>query len=558
MQLGLLFVLLRVLEIEPSSGLPRILPLVFGGFVVHALLPLRWRLQFFLLLSVAAFGLVLGPIAGGMLVVLGLVLIGVCHLPIAFLIRVLLLIAIAGVLAAIHAGWMDLPTALASAPDAPSLSQLVLPVLGSMFMFRLVIYLYDLRHEQRAPADKESARAASMPGSVWARLSYFFLLPNICFLLFPVVDYRTYRRTYYDRDANGIYEKGVWWICLGLIHLLLYRLVYHYLVPAPEDVQGLGGVVRFMVASYLVYLRVVGQFHLITGLLCLFGFNLPPAHHFYLLASSFTDFWRRARIDWKDFMVKVFYYPTLVPLQRKWGPPLALVAGTIVVFVTTWLLHSYQWFWLRGDFRLSRNDAVFWTIIGGCVLVNSLLEARRSRARAAGWSLGPSVAYALKVMGMFAFMCVLWSYWSSPSLAVWLSYLTAARESGAGAYVALAGALLGVGGVGVLATFIAARVAGASARPRGRREPESRAGFRWRPAVVLAVATTLLLASVPATNRVLKGPILDVVSTLGTNRLNVFDQEMEDRGYYEVLLDEPRSTAAWITAPGPRVPGFDK
>ena len=34
------------------------------------------------------------------------------------------------------------------------------------------------------------------------------------------------------------------------------------------------------------------------------------------LASSFTDFWRRINIYWKDFMLKVFYYPAVFRLKK--------------------------------------------------------------------------------------------------------------------------------------------------------------------------------------------------------------------------------------------------
>src|SRR6266511_5647048 len=72
-QLGALLVLLRLFQIEPGTGLLRILPLVFVGFVVHAALPMPWRLPFFLLLSVGAIGIVLRPVAGAVLVLFELV-----------------------------------------------------------------------------------------------------------------------------------------------------------------------------------------------------------------------------------------------------------------------------------------------------------------------------------------------------------------------------------------------------------------------------------------------------------------------------------------------------
>ena len=36
------------------------------------------------------------------------------------------------------------------------------------------------------------------------------------------------------------------------------------------------------------------MFHLIAGILCLFGFNLPATNFWYFLASSFTDMWHFA------------------------------------------------------------------------------------------------------------------------------------------------------------------------------------------------------------------------------------------------------------------------
>src|SRR3546814_14022622 len=56
-------------------------------------------------------------------------------------------------------------------------------------------------------------------------------------------------------------------------------------------------------------------------------------------------------IYWKDFMMKIFYYPLFFKLWRYGDVP-AIVVATVIVFLLTWLLHSYQWFWLRGDFPI--------------------------------------------------------------------------------------------------------------------------------------------------------------------------------------------------------------
>ncbi len=212
-----------------------------------------------------------------------------------------------------------------------------MPIIGAMFMFRLVIYLYDLRNERGSV-------------SIWQRLGYFFLLPNICFPLFPVVDYQTFRRTYYDRPrARDLPEGRPVDGARRHSYPALPRHLPALSLPAPQDVSGLGGVVQYMVATYGLYLRISGQFHLVVGILCLFGFNLPETHHLYFLATGFTDYWRRINIYWKDFMAKVFFFPAMMRFKRLGMRP-AMVLSTGVVFFATWVLHSYQWYWLRGTF----------------------------------------------------------------------------------------------------------------------------------------------------------------------------------------------------------------
>ena len=109
------------------------------------------------------------------------------------------------------------------------------------------------------------------------------------------------------------------WLLRGAIHLILYRLVYNRLVIDAADVTTVPQLVQYLLWPFLLYLRVSGQFHIIVGILHLFGFNLPETHHAYFLASSFTDFWRRINIYWKDFMMKLFYYPAY--FRRKRGDP---------------------------------------------------------------------------------------------------------------------------------------------------------------------------------------------------------------------------------------------
>ena len=245
-----------------------------------------------------------------------------------------------------------------------------------------------------------------------------------------MVDYKTFCSTYYNEDWPRVYQTGLKWMFRGVVQLLLYRIVYQY---APLDVSKLSSaldVAGYMLGMYLLYLRISGTFHLIVGLLHMFGFNLPETHHLYLLASSFTDFWRRINIYWKDFVMKLFFYPMHFKL-RKMGTLWALSVATLVTFLATWLLHSWQWFWIRGEPLLNWKDFSFWMILGVLVLVTAIYETTRGRKR----TLRPSrvtlrqrLILGLQAAGIFSLMCILWAYWSAQSWAEFQALIDAASR----------------------------------------------------------------------------------------------------------------------------------
>jgi D-alanyl-lipoteichoic acid acyltransferase DltB (MBOAT superfamily) len=211
----------------------------------------------------------------------------------------------------------------------------------------------------------------------------------------------------------------------GTIHLLLYREVRLALTIPAEDVHNLASLATYLVCNYLRYLHVSGQFHIACGMLHLFGFQLPETHHFYLLATGFTDYWRRINIYWKDFMVRVVFNPVVFRLKR-WPQPLALAVGTVAVFFATWALHAYQSFWLKEDWRLSVPDALFWGILGTLVLINVQYDARRVRTKPGAGSLPHVwswVVRAGKTAGTFATIVLLWALWDSPTVGDWFDLL---------------------------------------------------------------------------------------------------------------------------------------
>lgn len=394
-QLGLLLAVFYLYDVEDQVfGI--LSALIVAGFAIHYWLPFGMKEHFFIAWSLIGAFTILSPGTAAMLVAAGLGLFMVISSPILFKWRLSIVLAVAA--AAIYG----------RATLGFGVPWEFWPVFGSIFMFRLIVYMYDAAHTKTRLSLREF-------------LAYFFVLPNYYFLLFPVIDFQTQRQTYYRRNIHEIAQQGITWIARGTIQLLLYRLVYYWKGPsnAPETVTSLPDLATTIVLTYLLYLRVSGHFHIAIGMLHLFGYDLPETHRRYLLASSLADFWRRINIYWKDFMVKLVYFPVYFRLRRT-GDTRAQVVATLLVFVTTWILHAYQWFWLRGEFALTLPDALFWGILGILVTLNLLMERRKPRVS----GLWRKRLVPLRVLGTFMLIVLLWSLWNSPSVTEWWDLMT--------------------------------------------------------------------------------------------------------------------------------------
>jgi len=401
LQLASALLLVGTFELETRTFFDVML-IACGGFLLSVASPARLRLPLFGALSLISIPVALGFQASVGVLAVGSLLIAICHLPIAMRWRSLLIVLVA----------TGLATVRVSANPPALLPPAAVVVLAAMFMFRLVLYMLALH------------RGAVTP-SLSVAVSYFFMLPNVCFPLFPVVDIQTFVRSRFDAEEFTIYEQGVRLIFRGLVQLLLYRFVARELAIGEIGANDLGDIVQHVFATFLLYLQVSGRFHLIVGLLHLFGFRLPPTHHLYLLTSSFTDFWRRINIYWKDFMVKLVFHPSYFLLRRH-GTTTALVASTFAVFVATWALHSYQHFWLEGSLLLSWRDTSFWAIFAVLAVMATVREARRSPQRSLPprrWMLRRAVSTVATVL----LIAVLWSFWDAESLATWQYMWTQAR-----------------------------------------------------------------------------------------------------------------------------------
>ncbi|MDX1396560.1 MAG: hypothetical protein R3195_19425, partial [Gemmatimonadota bacterium] len=502
--LGLLMIVIRDWHIEGPPFAQGIAPIVFFGFLVHHSLSPKWRPTLFLLLSLAAILLIFGT-TGAWIVAIGIVLVGLCHLPVDWRLRAGLASAAGLTLILMRGGTIDSPWPAA-----------IWPIIASIFMFRLIVYLYDLKN-------------GKIPESWPRRLSYFFLLPNPAFPLFPVVDAQTYFSQYFRTDAGALYLRGITWMTRGIVHLLLYRFIYRELAMSAVDVHTGGQLVLYLLTNFGLYLRISGQFHLAIGVLHLFGHGLPLTNNWYWLASSFSDLWRRINIYWKEFMQKLIFFPVFMKIRNwRFGETAAVIAASLLVFVATWFLHSYQWFWILGTWLITGPDILFWSILALLMTANTLWERRKGAKKLAKRAGARArVGLALRTVGVFTTITVLWSLWNSPSIGEFFR-LFAVVEWGAAttwlwlvAYVGIAGAI---------ATVARAVSEGGFGLDAPKRE------FMPQVATIGVVLAALAVGVRPVVTERMSLEAQVAFRAIRRGELSERDAELIRRGYYENLV----------------------
>jgi hypothetical protein len=204
------------------------------------------------------------------------------------------------------------------------------------------------------------------------------------------------------------------------------------------------------------------------------------------------------------------------------------------VFLLTWFLHAYQWFWLRGTMLFVPQDILFWTILGVLVVVNSLYEMKHGRVRALGrpvWTWQRVMVVAAKTFATFWFICVLWSFWTAESVDHWLSLWPALLGKWT------IGALLYPGIV--LAVILLGSIPQDKVETAKSKEQASRAWARERLVTVITLVA-LIVISIESLNSRIGTEVATFVHSLRSGQLSRLDTAKLERGYYESLLSVDR------------------
>ncbi len=517
---------IRLYEIENSAFYEFVSLIVLFGFIINHHLPMKLRQAFFVMLAIVTIAGIFASVslaAAVFLIGVSLALIGICHLPVNIWVRVALLLGAMGVLAMFRVGMFYQGYIAAT-----------LPIIASMFMYRLSVYLYDI-HNGKGPKD------------LWGRLGYFFMFPNLVFPFFPVVDFTAWGRTYYNENAIAIYRRGASYMLRGLFHLILYRIVHMYFVLAVDQVHDALTFLQFIVANFGLYLKISGLFHLIVGLLLLFGFNLPETHTRFYFSNSFVDFWRRINIYWKDYMQKMVFNPTYMFLKGfKVSHNMGVAISIAAVFVATWFLHAYQWFWLTGTMLFTLPDVLFWTILGIFLIAQTLNDSRPKTPSTWGF-ISPRTFLVIRTVCTFFFICLLWSFWTSNTAIEWFSLLARSELTPALSDIEIATpvqwaqtvasliVLLFVIGIAGGLTFGLERHEKAPPRKRVNRGPVPAKTFYSQAVLAGLAVVALVSAQSPLVGQYFGKDAAVFADDVKVGRLNRADVVALDRGYYENL-----------------------
>jgi D-alanyl-lipoteichoic acid acyltransferase DltB (MBOAT superfamily) len=492
-------------DIEPTLHLQALILVVIGAFALQSLIPERWRIWLFIGASLIGLQLFVGW--NNALIVITGVLLAITGISVARkkAHRNGILIGIFTVLAA----------AFLANPAIIQDHFMAFSTLGSIFLFRLTLFVYEKNlHPGKSAPDLD--------------LAYFFMLPNMAIPLFPAVDYKTFATRYSAGISRELQFKGFQWISLGIFHLMIYRIIYHMVVLPASDVTDLSSFLHHATSNYALVLRLSGLFHTAVGILCLFGFNLPPTFNNYFLASGFSDLWRRLNIYYRDFLLKTFYYPLYFTL-RKAGILKATIASILILFSITWFIHSLQWLFLKGDFPIALTDLIYWGIFGVLISLHAAYDLRRKKSKKEKTVVQHAAILSLKILLTFTGMSILWSLWSANSIGIWTGMVHHALHSPISDYLRVGGIFLALWIVVTLGHLMVARYPIAPLL-----FPAS--GTRQAYRLALGMTAGLLAFHIPMVREYCSATMRSAADKLYANTLTVADEQQQVEGYYTDIL----------------------
>ena len=386
-QLALINYFIHFFNIGEAFKLNELFIIFSTGFLIHSLVKIEFKKPLYILtFIIGLFWIMTWRQSVKFWIVFSLILI-VINLPIKLVYRKLILIIIAISLAIIK--YLDLRGILSSN---------IISLIACVYMFRSIIYLYEVKHLKKRVG-------------LLDQVSYFIAPSNLIYPIFPVIDFKTFTNNFYSADPIYISQKGILTITRGLLHIYAYRIIEAIQYTDIFTEKSSFGLLINILFSFAFIIRLSGILHFSVGVIQLFGYNLPDIFNNYFLSKGFADFWRRINIYWKDFILKIVFNPLYFKLRKKKIKYIVSIT-TIISFIITVLFHSYQFFWLTGKFILKDTDFLFWIGLGIIIIIETNLSGKKqSKFKVINYIID-----GLKISFTLITIAVLWYIWNFDSL----------------------------------------------------------------------------------------------------------------------------------------------
>lgn len=409
LQLFLLAATSFYFRIFTDYGFDRLLIAFSVLLPVYYVLPVKYRIPALVLFFVGFITYAIGPVSSAFYVLSSVFILFIIRKPRSFIIYLILFLFVA-VLALLRLEIFYFPRLI-----------FAIPYIGAAFMFRGILLFYESKHNY-------------LTSGFWLDIAYFFFPANLCFLLFGVIDPVKFSKSFVGLKA---FNTGLKRIYTGFTLVILHRVILNLFPITFEDVNDLKSLVHYAVINYLFVLNATGILLAGIGTLGLCGFELPPIFGNFLIVTSFTEMWRKINSYWRDFIIRVFYYPLFFKFRKLSKLPRVLLSVNIAFFLS-WMLHDYQLFWISGKIDLKFTGFLFWMIFGNLVAYAVYKE----------FTLGTPpkrnlITRTLSAVGIFITCCFLWLLWRSENLNEFVYLLSYSRHSVSVTYLLFAlGALI--------------------------------------------------------------------------------------------------------------------
>ncbi|MBK7667414.1 MAG: hypothetical protein IPJ32_08815 [Sphingobacteriaceae bacterium] len=226
----------------------------------------------------------------------------------------------------------------------------IIPFLASVLMFKSIIVLYEFKYNNTV-----SNKVAS-----W---SYFFSFQQLFFPIMPIVDYKHFLNGRNVNESFINYNKAITQFVTGLLLFVIYKVVNQNFSPSIYGINNLSDFMLFALSKSVILFKLVGVFIFSIGFLSMFDISLPSSFEFFPLASSFRDYWKYVNRFWRDFILKIIYYPLFFKLKKSKfaGKGILLI---VVTFMSSCFFHFYQLYWSTGYFKFKMTDVLYWLLLG--------------------------------------------------------------------------------------------------------------------------------------------------------------------------------------------------